>query len=72
MAESDDVGAVLMQTRFKCQLFGVVGERNEPCFAVGIIAHQNGQLATWGERSGAIINEGCVSFEKCCKGGRPG
>ena len=45
MAESNDVGAMLIESGGKCQPFRVVRQRDKASLAVAVVAHEDCQLA---------------------------
>ena len=47
VAESDDVGAALLEPGCEGQAFRVEGQGDEAGFPVGIVAHQDGELPAW-------------------------
>lgn len=67
MAESDDVGAVLPESGGERKLFGMPCQRNKPNLAVGMVTHEDGQLATWGKNGCTIGNERAVAVKECRK-----
>src|SRR5258708_3778158 len=61
VAETDDVGAVLNQPGRERQPLAVVNQRDLPGLAVGIVAHEDGELAAAFQASGTVADELAVS-----------
>lgn len=57
MAETDDVGAVLLEARSECEAFGVEGEGDEPGTAIRVVAHQDRKLPSGLKRLGGVADE---------------
>src|SRR5208337_3599940 len=57
VAKPDDVGAVLLKPGGERKALGVVHQRDVSGFAVGVIAHEDGQLAAAFEAAGAVPDE---------------
>jgi hypothetical protein len=65
VAEADDVGRVLRQATLERDALGVIDEGDEARLAVVVIAHQNGELASWGEGAGAIADKPLITHKEC-------
>src|SRR5579883_955430 len=68
MRKADDVGAALLKSELEGEPFGVVDERNESRFVVGVVTHQHGQFAGGLEGSGGARQELTISTQKGIQG----
>ena len=64
VTESDDVGPMLFQTTGERDLLGVVRQRDESFVAVGVIAHQDGQLSAGYQRAHTVFDEKLIPLKK--------
>ena len=64
VAEADDVGAVLGKPGSEGEALGVKDERDVSGIAVGIIAHEDGELAAGFEARGTVADELAVSAQE--------
>lgn len=63
MNEADDVGAALAKSGSMGKPFGMVGQRHIPILAVGVVAHENGKFALFGQDTGAVADEGRIALD---------
>src|SRR5262249_30276581 len=64
VAEADYVGRVLVQAGGERKPFRVPGERNEARLAVGVVAHEHGQLAAALQGPGTVAEELAVAAQE--------
>ena len=64
VAEANDIGAVLTEPGFKSQLFGNMGQRNEPSLPVRIVSHENREFSAFGQGTLTIVDEGTVAMRE--------
>ena len=72
MTEPDNVGAGLAKSGGESELFGVIRERNEPGFAVAIVAHEDCEFPARRQDTGTIPNERGVAVKECGQRGCAG
>src|ERR1700677_4262289 len=61
MRKSHDVRAVLAKSGIEGKALGVVDQRQEACLAVGVVAHQDGELAAWCKSVRTVAKELAVT-----------